>query len=921
MRKLLCMIALTFMGCLNSMAAATTYGVFVAGVQVTSDNADDISRSSPEISGKVYYDASIKTLYLEKASINVRSSYTIKHGIQCKENVTIKVVGSASIVTNSSNCTPIQIEEGRAVTIAGTTPLTELTLKNDYGTALEVGLRSKCIISSIQMTATGNYGIKGINGNSEVVALRNTAFVKAKGREGSISQLYELEALISTPMGAYFSDDNHCVVDVASFPTATTSEVALIAPTSYDIFVGGVEINSYNKSNVTGNTIQGKVEFDPDSRVLTLTNATINHSATSPIIQISTNDNVIIRLKGTNKLLGPSSSPSGYGIFSNAELTIAKTSSTSGTLDISGVQVGIWMNGKNRYLRIGQRNESNKSAYAPKVTINSKGVSISTSSSNDNRMYVYCSTLIASATNATSSPITGFEELNCDDDCDITSPDGAYYDTAKRQVVDYRGDYSTVKSVTIQPVKKYGLMVGQGFVNSINRTDIKAGVTKGTVSFDGYNTLTLDNATINGGIAVLESLGLLYIELKGTNTITSDLWGVLASNSDLTIRSVNGVHGVLNITSNSPAITMYNSESQAHYLSITNCGVYTSGNSAITGSTNVGATYLTIDNAYVRINNSSAIESAIYDFSGLTLDGCFYKTPYSAYYDYTTKMLRNLNNNVVLKGCYIEPGTSYGVAIDGNILTSKNINNIPTLCGFSTGTASFNKGTKTLRLDNVTLHGTGAIETYEDVTIESVGDNDFYCNDNGLQIRRGTTTITGSGSLSFYSSGTGCFMNENTTLDIKSTSASFISDTDGSGLEGTDMNSTVNITNSNVLFRGSNYNATVHNLNAFNLYGCEINNDGHTTATYQSFSSSAGGIVTGVKKNLTTSDVRIRPIRVLGDINSDGVVNTTDITALYNVIFGTDTTIDKGICDLDGNGKVNTTDVTELYNIIFGTAK
>jgi hypothetical protein len=58
-----------------------------------------------------------------------------------------------------------------------------------------------------------------------------------------------------------------------------------------------------------------------------------------------------------------------------------------------------------------------------------------------------------------------------------------------------------------------------------------------------------------------------------------------------------------------------------------------------------------------------------------------------------------------------------------------------------------------------------------------------------------------------------------------------------------------------------------------------------------------------------------------GDINGDGEVNTTDITALYNVMFGTNTTINENICDLDGNGTVNTSDVTELYNIIFGTAE
>lgn len=57
----------------------------------------------------------------------------------------------------------------------------------------------------------------------------------------------------------------------------------------------------------------------------------------------------------------------------------------------------------------------------------------------------------------------------------------------------------------------------------------------------------------------------------------------------------------------------------------------------------------------------------------------------------------------------------------------------------------------------------------------------------------------------------------------------------------------------------------------------------------------------------------------LGDINLDGEINTTDITTLYNVIFGTDTITDSTICDINGDGSVNTTDVTALYNIIFGT--
>lgn len=62
--------------------------------------------------------------------------------------------------------------------------------------------------------------------------------------------------------------------------------------------------------------------------------------------------------------------------------------------------------------------------------------------------------------------------------------------------------------------------------------------------------------------------------------------------------------------------------------------------------------------------------------------------------------------------------------------------------------------------------------------------------------------------------------------------------------------------------------------------------------------------------------------RLLGDIDANNEVNTTDVTALYNVIFGTDTSTDPAICDIDGSGgQPNTTDVTALYNIIFGTAQ
>ncbi len=52
-----------------------------------------------------------------------------------------------------------------------------------------------------------------------------------------------------------------------------------------------------------------------------------------------------------------------------------------------------------------------------------------------------------------------------------------------------------------------------------------------------------------------------------------------------------------------------------------------------------------------------------------------------------------------------------------------------------------------------------------------------------------------------------------------------------------------------------------------------------------------------------------------GDVNGDGIVNVTDVTALINTILGTANYDD---VDMNGDGVVNVTDVTALINLILG---
>jgi len=59
------------------------------------------------------------------------------------------------------------------------------------------------------------------------------------------------------------------------------------------------------------------------------------------------------------------------------------------------------------------------------------------------------------------------------------------------------------------------------------------------------------------------------------------------------------------------------------------------------------------------------------------------------------------------------------------------------------------------------------------------------------------------------------------------------------------------------------------------------------------------------------------PAGITGDVNCDGSVNASDVTALYNYILNGDSTF-LSSSDVNGDGSVNASDVTAVYNIILG---
>ena len=85
-----------------------------------------------------------------------------------------------------------------------------------------------------------------------------------------------------------------------------------------------------------------------------------------------------------------------------------------------------------------------------------------------------------------------------------------------------------------------------------------------------------------------------------------------------------------------------------------------------------------------------------------------------------------------------------------------------------------------------------------------------------------------------------------------------------------------------------------------------INNEGTTTIALAEvrdmyFSNEAGG---------TSYQI--------GDVNMDGYVNISDVTALIDYVLGGDANIDLQAADVNGDSAINITDVTALIDKVLG---
>ena len=250
--------------------AQEKYGFKVAGVDVTNDNYLDLTEING-VSGKVYFDPNTRALTLDNANIEVDGCNAILN--ETCRNLVIELLGTNTInVTNSAG-----IYTCESTVILGNSGST-LTLKNDRCAVLFEG--SPLEIVNCWLEVEGDWGISANDNVAEEVLTIRNSHVEATGPTGSICDIAGLElegCYIDIPFKAAYNAETK---SVAVNGETVTSKV-VIEPNSYGIYIADKPVTTLNYKDLTSiYGVSGSASYDPNTKTLTLDNATIDRNST-----------------------------------------------------------------------------------------------------------------------------------------------------------------------------------------------------------------------------------------------------------------------------------------------------------------------------------------------------------------------------------------------------------------------------------------------------------------------------------------------------------------------------------------------------------------------------------------------------------------------------------------------------------------
>lgn len=250
--------------------AQETYGIKIAGEDITGYNRYDLTEISG-VSGKVYFDPNTRTLTLDNATIEANDYNAILN--ETCDYLSIELIGTNNIdVTGAAG---INLKEETTIwSHSGG----KLSVKSD-GCALLFG-GCPLEISNCWLEAEGAWGISARNNVAEEVLKIRNSHVEAMGSTGSICDIAGLKlegCYIDIPSKAAYNAETKSV----ALNGVTVTDKVVIEPNSYGIQIADKPVTTLNYKDLTSiYGVSGSASYDPDTKTLTLDNATIERNST-----------------------------------------------------------------------------------------------------------------------------------------------------------------------------------------------------------------------------------------------------------------------------------------------------------------------------------------------------------------------------------------------------------------------------------------------------------------------------------------------------------------------------------------------------------------------------------------------------------------------------------------------------------------
>lgn len=695
--------------------------------------------------------------------------------------------------------------------------------------------------------------------------------------------------------------------------------VSVVQADDYFLKVAGVFVTSDNCDNITGEGISGKVTFDPETRTLTLENATIDAfnndgiemNIMYPNSSIGVGNDFTLELKGENKIT-----------VSRDNLFVRHAVQTFCTTYITG----------SGSLETNYDLETDGDCYI------SGGCSIKAEEIFTSDYYGTGYTLSISGADtevellSDYSGVSGYDYFVLNDGLKIVKPKDGYYDDAEKYIVNANGERALSVKISANDDGDdwpYIVVAGQ-LVTRENAGNVTGSGISGKVSYDHATaTLTLDNATISYtgyySIVVSDDAGAIdhfTVKLIGDNHISnptelSSRWD-LHLNTTITGPGSLDLEGAVNINGNNS-------------LSI-------DGDCHIAASSLVAWDFpdypLTVSGAGTEI----VLSSNIFYFPSLTLnDGLGIVEPEGGRYVADYRVVTATGGEA--EGVIIRVPKAYDLWVAGIQANEVNCSDI-----LGDGKVSYDDGTHTLTLNGATItnagdshektsaYGRGISVEMAQLTIVANGQNRITASEGGTGINyQGELTLKGSGTLNVKGAD-GLHTSFGTTLNITGGLKLIAEGTadDGVGICGGyrmqtgEYYTTMTVSGANTQVRAKGREASICRLADLQLTdGIVINEPAGAIFSNHAVSMSNGQVVAGqwvdIAQPYEAYDLYVGGLRVNDhncyDIDGTGKLKYDDAT--HTLTVGGDITATEGCAiesqleelrvELKGNISISTT--------------